>query len=62
MISGQNVTDKSDPTGAGMFSNLGRLTSYQYTIFNRKDDILTSKVKRYRPPLIPFGNVGIYIK
>lgn len=53
-----NVADKSDPTGAGMFSHSGRFTSYQYTIFKRKEEILSSKEKKYRPPLIPFGNVG----
>lgn len=52
------LPDKTDPSGSGMFSHLGRLTNYQHTIFQRRGEILQNKMKRYRPPLIPFGEVS----
>lgn len=47
------VYDQGDPSGLGMYSKAGRFTSEKYSIFQRKDEILSDHKKTKKVSAFP---------
>ena len=45
------IRDSFDPSGMGMFSKTGRVTTEKFYILRKKDDILSTKKRTIKIPL-----------